>query len=109
MLNDDGRTTSSREKILTITVKRGWSEGTKVTFSKEGDQGPNRIPGKGILNTGWSCTFGNIYTADIIFEVKDKPHPLFKREGTDIIFEASIPLLVVSSLDLHVVRLCNLM
>lgn len=45
VLNDDGRTTSTREKILTITVKRGWSEGTKVTFTKEGDQGPNRIPG----------------------------------------------------------------
>ena len=48
VLNDDGRTTSTREKILTITVKRGWSEGTKVTFAKEGDQGPNRVPG----NTG---------------------------------------------------------
>ena len=45
ILNDDGRTTSKREKILTITVKRGWKEGTKVTFQKEGDQGPNKIPG----------------------------------------------------------------
>lgn len=45
VLNDDGRTTSTREKILTITVKKGWLEGTKVTFTKEGDQGPNRIPG----------------------------------------------------------------
>ena len=45
MLNDDGRTTSTREKILTITVKRGWKEGTQITFTKEGDQGPNKIPG----------------------------------------------------------------
>lgn len=45
VLNDDGRTTSTREKILTITVKRGWKEGTKITFPKEGDQGPNKIPG----------------------------------------------------------------
>ena len=45
VLNDDGRTTSTREKILTIKVKQGWKEGTKVTFPKEGDQGPNRIPG----------------------------------------------------------------
>ena len=46
ILNDDGRTTSKREKILTISVKRGWKEGTKITFQKEGDQGPNRIPGE---------------------------------------------------------------
>ncbi len=45
VLNDDGRTTSTREKILTVNVKRGWREGTRITFPKEGDQGPNRIPG----------------------------------------------------------------
>ena len=45
VLNEDGRTTSTREKILTITVKRGWKEGSKITFPKEGDQGPNKIPG----------------------------------------------------------------
>lgn len=37
-----------------------------------------------------------IIIADIIFEVKDKPHTLFKRDGTDIVFEAKIPLLIVS-------------
>lgn len=74
VLNDDGRTTSTREKILTIGVKRGWKEGTKIIFPKEGDQGPNRIP------------------ADIVFVVKDKPHELFKREGNDLIFKPEIPL-----------------
>ena len=37
----------------------------------------------------------NDYSADIIFEVKDKPHPLFKRKGTDLIFNSSISLLMV--------------
>ena len=46
VLNDDGHTTSTREKILTINVKKGWREGTRITFNKEGDQGPNKIPGK---------------------------------------------------------------
>ncbi len=46
VLNDDGHTTSTREKILTITVQRGWKEGTRITFPKEGDQGPNKIPGQ---------------------------------------------------------------
>lgn len=45
VMNDDGRTTSTREKILTVYVKRGWREGTRITFSKEGDQGPHKIPG----------------------------------------------------------------
>ena len=34
-----------RKKIITITVSRGWKEGTRITFLKEGDQGPNKIPG----------------------------------------------------------------
>lgn len=33
--------------------------------------------------------------ADIIFEVKDKPHQLFKREGTDLVYDSTIPLLIV--------------
>ena len=52
VLNDDGHTTSTREKILTINVKKGWREGTRITFSKEGDQGPNKIPGKNLQTHG---------------------------------------------------------
>ena len=37
--------------------------------------------------------------ADITFEVKDKPHPLFKRDGIDLVYKAKIPLLVVSILN----------
>jgi DnaJ family protein B protein 13 len=74
VLNDDGYTTSTRKKIVTITVQRGWREGTQITFPKEGDQGPNRVP------------------ADIVFIVKDKPHPRFKREGHNLIFRPDIPL-----------------
>ena len=44
-MNEDGHTSSIRDKILTITVKRGWRPGTKITFPQEGDQGPNSIPG----------------------------------------------------------------
>lgn len=73
-MNEDGHTSSIRDKILTITVKKGWRPGTKITFPKEGDQGPNNIP------------------ADIVFIVKDKPHPRFRREGTNLIFMAHVPL-----------------
>lgn len=44
-MNEDGHTSSIRDKILTINVKPGWMSGTKITFPKEGDQGPNNIPG----------------------------------------------------------------
>ena len=45
-MNEDGHTSSIRDKILTITVKKGWKPGTKITFPKEGDQGPNNVPGQ---------------------------------------------------------------
>ena len=45
VMNEDGHTSSIRDKILTITVKRGWKPGTRITFPQEGDQGPNNIPG----------------------------------------------------------------
>lgn len=37
-MNEDGYTSSIKDKILTIDVKPGWKEGTKIIFSKEGDQ-----------------------------------------------------------------------
>eukprot|EP00112_Aurelia_sp_Birch-Aquarium-sp1_P007178 Seg1782.12 transcript_id=Seg1782.12/GoldUCD/mRNA.D3Y31 product="DnaJ subfamily B member 13" protein_id=Seg1782.12/GoldUCD/D3Y31 len=74
VMNEDGHTSSIRDKILTINVKPGWKSGTRITFPKEGDQGPNNIP------------------ADIVFIVKDKEHQSFKRDGSNIIYTASIPL-----------------
>lgn len=73
-LNPDGHSMRTEDKILAVEVKRGWKEGTKITFPKEGDQTPNNIP------------------ADIIFIVKDKPHAVFKRDGSDIIYPAKISL-----------------
>ncbi|XP_075160647.1 dnaJ-like-1 [Haematobia irritans] len=62
------------EKVLNITVKAGWKAGTKITFQQEGDQTPGKIP------------------ADIIFIIRDKPHPVFKREGSDLRYTAHISL-----------------
>lgn len=73
VLSPDGSTTRE-DKILTINVKPGWKAGTKVTFPKEGDQRINGIP------------------ADVIFIIKDKPHSVFKREGSDIKYTAPISL-----------------
>ena len=45
VMNEDGHTSSIRDKILTITVKKGWKPNTRITFPEEGDQGPNNVPG----------------------------------------------------------------
>nr|XP_019601713.1 PREDICTED: dnaJ homolog subfamily B member 1 isoform X2 [Rhinolophus sinicus] len=73
-LNPDGKSIRNEDKILTIEVKRGWKEGTKITFPKEGDQTSNNIP------------------ADIVFVLKDKPHNIFKRDGSDVIYPARVTL-----------------
>ena len=62
-LGQDGATQRNEEKILTINVKKGWKQGTKITFANEGDQFPGRIP------------------ADIVFTIKDKKHENFSRDN----------------------------
>ncbi|XP_072514288.1 dnaJ homolog subfamily B member 13 [Salminus brasiliensis] len=74
VMNEDGHSSSIKDKILSINVKPGWNEGTRITFQKEGDQGPNSIP------------------ADIIFIVRQKPHPRFNRQNKDLIYTADISL-----------------
>ena len=74
VISPDGCSTHKEEKILTIDVKPGWKEGTKIKFEREGDQMPGKIP------------------ADIVFLIKDKDHPHFKRDGADLIYTARISL-----------------
>ena len=77
VLSPDG-TTHREEKILTIDVKPGWKEGTKITFPEEGDQTPGHVP------------------ADIVFTVKQKPHPLFTRDGDHL--KHTIPITLKQAL-----------
>ncbi|XP_032834351.1 dnaJ homolog subfamily B member 13 [Petromyzon marinus] len=74
VMNEDGHTSSIRDKILSITVRPGWRSGTRITFPREGDQGPNNIP------------------ADIIFVVKEKPHSRFQRHGDNLVQTVRISL-----------------
>lgn len=73
VMQPDG-STKHEDKVLTINVKPGWKAGTKITFQKEGDQGRGKVP------------------ADIVFIIRDKPHPLFRREGSDIRYTCKISL-----------------
>ena len=73
VVNPDG-TTTPQDKVVTITVKPGWKEGTKVTFPEEGDQSLGRVP------------------ADIVFIVKQKQHDKFERIGNDLCYTLDVPL-----------------
>ena len=73
VFKEDGSKTVE-DKVLRIVVKPGWKSGTRVTFAKEGDQVPGKIP------------------ADIAFIIRDKPHPLFTRDGVNIKYTYKIPL-----------------
>lgn len=74
VMMSDGRTARKEDKVLAINVKPGWKAGTRITFQREGDQSSNSIP------------------ADIIFIIKDKPHPQFTRDKEDIKYIAKITL-----------------
>lgn len=61
-------------KALTISVKPGWKKGTKVTFAQEGDAAHNVVP------------------ADIVFSLAEVAHPVFSREGHNLVFIATVTL-----------------
>lgn len=59
----------TEERIVEIIVEPGTEEGTKFVYENMGDETINTI------------------SADIIFVTQDKPHSLFKRNGSNIEFD----------------------
>ncbi len=74
-LADPSRNTLPVEEILTIEVKAGWKKGTKVTLPEKGNEQPNQIA-----------------AADLMFVIDEKPHPVYKRDGNDLVVTKKIPL-----------------
>lgn len=62
-----GNRTKSETEILTVDVKPGWKEGTKITFNNKGDVNPGTEP------------------ADMVFVIKQKPHDVWTRDGADLV------------------------
>ncbi|KAF5391630.1 hypothetical protein D9757_002539 [Collybiopsis confluens] len=56
---------STEDKVLDIQIHPGWKSGTKIRFARAG----NEQPGTGEAQ-------------DLVFVVEEKPHEVFKREGT---------------------------
>ncbi|KAL6583920.1 hypothetical protein OROMI_003209 [Orobanche minor] len=63
------------DEILTIDIKPGWKKGTKITFPEKGNEEPGVIP------------------ADLIFVLDEKPHPVYTRDGNDLLAKQEITLL----------------
>ncbi|SCM05195.1 protein SIS1, putative [Plasmodium chabaudi adami] len=63
------------DNFVTIDVKAGWKDGTKITFYGEGDQvSPMAQPG------------------DLVFKVQTKPHDRFTRDSNNLIYKCPVPL-----------------
>eukprot|EP00929_Paragymnodinium_shiwhaense_P017712 TRINITY_DN12735_c0_g1_i2.p1 TRINITY_DN12735_c0_g1~~TRINITY_DN12735_c0_g1_i2.p1 ORF type:complete len:354 (+),score=120.64 TRINITY_DN12735_c0_g1_i2:96-1157(+) len=62
------------EKTLEVEVKPGWKAGTKITFAGEGDE------------------MGGGKAQDVVFVVREKKHKIFTREGSNLLYNAKIPL-----------------
>ncbi|WPK25293.1 hypothetical protein PUMCH_002604 [Australozyma saopauloensis] len=72
-LNRKGADGSKESKILEVKIKPGWKAGTKINFANEGDYQQE-------------CQARQT----VQFIVEEKPHPLFKRDGNDVI--ATVPI-----------------
>lgn len=57
-----------------VEVKPGWKAGTRITFPGKGDERPGRP------------------ADDVVFVLKEAPHPRFTRSGNDLHTTVKVPL-----------------
>ncbi|KAG4971442.1 hypothetical protein JHK82_037109 [Glycine max] len=62
------------EEILTIEIKRGWKRGTKIMFPEKGNEQ------------------SNVIASDLVFVIDEKPHPVFTRDGNDLVVTQKVSL-----------------
>lgn len=70
----DNSKMTTMEEVLSIKIKPGWKKGTKITFPEKGNEHQGIIP------------------ADLIFVIDEKPHDIFKRDGSDLVIVQKITL-----------------
>jgi len=69
-----GNKVIEESKTLDVYIDKGMQHGQKIVFKEEGDQLPDIIPG------------------DVILVLQQKEHPIFKRDGDDLLIEKKILL-----------------
>ena len=70
----NGKKVNKEKKVLEVQVAKGAPHGEKYVFHGEADEYPGIEPG------------------DVIIQVVEQQHDLFKRKGADILFEKEISL-----------------
>lgn len=65
---------NNEESILTVEIRPGYKAGTKIRFEKAADELPGQVPG------------------DVVFVVKEKPHPRFTREKDNLVMNVTVSL-----------------
>lgn len=74
-IEDEATHTSRQEsQELRVDVKPGWRAGTKVRFNAAGDRRLGEP------------------AQDVVFIIKEKPHPIFHRDGDNLTTTVAIPL-----------------
>ena len=75
-ITDERGRVTEQANTIELDVKAGWKDGTKLRYPELGNEEPGIIP------------------ADIVFIVKTKEHPIFKRENDDLHITIPITLTV---------------
>lgn len=70
-----GKKVTIERKVLHLPIDKGMKNGQTVEFRGEGDQLPGHTPG------------------DVIFEIQEKKHARFERNGDDLFHSAKVDLL----------------
>lgn len=65
---------NNENEILTLNIKKGYKEGTKITFNGKGNK------------------YYNAKTGNICFIIKEKKHHLFTRKGNNLLLKKKITL-----------------
>ncbi|XP_012726948.2 dnaJ homolog subfamily A member 4 [Fundulus heteroclitus] len=72
--NCNGHKVERKKKILEVHIDKGMKDGQKITFHGEGDQEPGLEPG------------------DVVIVLDQKEHPVFQRQGNNLIMKMDIKL-----------------
>ncbi len=75
MLNLDGKKVKNKTIDYLFIFPNRIILGTKITFENEGDEGDQHT-----------------IAGDIVFIIRDKPHPIFERSNSDIIYRVKLTL-----------------
>lgn len=71
----NGQKIVQERQIFEVHVDAGMRDGQKITFERQGDQQPDSEPG------------------DVVIVLREKPHPIFNRDGLDLRMTMEISLL----------------